>query len=334
MKKLLLFFFLAAGTLLHAQASRPLVAELKRFDVNTVLLREGAFDDYPLWSPDGRYVCANENGNWWVKVDLENVSLYPSTWLNRTIAGNSVETTDNLSEEERSQFTTTTKYDSRRIQTSRNDVIELVMNSNFSVTLLVNRMKVWSTNGDNCHSLSLSPDERYVAFISETNGLMLMDFANAYRIAKLSPQETCINNIYARLDRGQLFKGEKMLNKALADYPKYAPLWHLKSLIYLNKGDTGHAMTYLNTALLYDSANYNYIYYKSQLYFEAGKYDNALLWIGKYIALRPDCLYGYYRRGEILEKKGDTASACENYRLAEARHSKRAKQKLKGLCGN
>ncbi len=327
----LLFIFFTSITL-TALPARPLVQELKRLNVNTVLLREAAIDDWPLWSPDGRFVCINDGGKWWVKVDLDVTSLSPSTWLGRTIGSNSVETVEELPEEERERFRETTKYDPRSVSTAKGDKIELVMESDFGVSLRINSKRIWKTSGDNCHSLSLSPDEKYVAFISESNGLMLMDISDAYKTTQLSPEATLMNTILNQLNSGKTGKGIKTLDKALVQYPGHSEFWYTKSLIYFSEGDSVNAHACVDSAIARVPENFNYVYYKAMLYQLAGDYANAITWIDKYIAMRPHCLYGYYMRAETHEKKGDRESACADYRAAEARHSTRAVKKVKALC--
>src|SRR5690349_16678604 len=77
---------LLAGLLLEAAAGpSALLREMKRLGINTVLvLPSSAIDDYPVWSPDSRYVCANVMDHW-KKVDLGAVVLTAGKWHDDTV---------------------------------------------------------------------------------------------------------------------------------------------------------------------------------------------------------------------------------------------------------
>ena len=49
----------------------------------------------------------------------------------------------------------------------------------FKITLKVAKQGeeskiIWSSSGGNCHSLTISPDEKYVAYLCEMSGLFVM----------------------------------------------------------------------------------------------------------------------------------------------------------------
>jgi hypothetical protein len=142
-----------------------------------LLVESQAIDEWPLWSPDGRQLAINLDGKW-SKLDTESVVLRMGTWQDRkTIAvAHPPPELEDVSAVEVRTWQKSTRFDPRRLTTETGVTIELApegLGTLFRVTSKGLEPEVhWKTSLEKCHSLSLSPDERLVAFLCELNGLV------------------------------------------------------------------------------------------------------------------------------------------------------------------
>lgn len=167
--------FNACGT----NTVKDLNSEMTRLNTESLLIvRSQAIDERPLWSPNSDFIACNIAGKWY-KFRLTNVEFSEARWYGQTIGilatkGTSSELTDN----ERKEFEKVSKFSPRKVETKKGTEIELKMEG-MTVSLIVTKKgeeakKLWTTGGENCHSLALSPDEKYVAYKCEMTGLLIM----------------------------------------------------------------------------------------------------------------------------------------------------------------
>ncbi len=159
--------------------TKNLNSEMTRLKTETVLIVQSqAIDEYPLWSPNSDFVACNIEGKWY-KFRLTNIDLADAKWRGQTIG---VLTTKNayseLTNKEQIEFEKVSKLNPREVKTTNGTKVELTMEG-MSVSLIVTKKgekakKLWTSGGENCHSLVLSPDEKYVAYLCEMNGLLIM----------------------------------------------------------------------------------------------------------------------------------------------------------------
>jgi hypothetical protein len=125
------------------------------------------------------FVACNIQGKWH-KFRLTNIELADAKWRGQTIG---VLTTKDaytsLSDNEQKQFAKVSKFNPREAITKSGTKIELKETGDLSVSLIVTKKgekskTLWTSGGENCHSLVLSPDEKYVAYLCEMNGLLIM----------------------------------------------------------------------------------------------------------------------------------------------------------------
>jgi len=166
-------------TIAQDSTKSTLSTELSRLGVETVLIiNSQSIDEYPLWSSNSDYIGCNIMGKWH-KIRLTDIKLQEATWRKQTIGV--LTTQDAISEmtkDETKDFKKVSKFQPREITTSNGTKIELKMDG-FSVSLIVTKKgqeskTLWTSGGENCHSLTVSPDEKYVAYLCELNGLLVM----------------------------------------------------------------------------------------------------------------------------------------------------------------
>jgi len=158
---------------------KDLNSEMARLKTETVLIvNSQAIDEYPLWSPNSDFVSCNIEDKWY-KFRLTDIDFAEATWRGQTIG---VLTTEDayseLSSKEQAEFEKVSKFNPRKVKTRDGTQIEL-KTEGISVSLIVTRKgqkpeKLWTSDFENCHSLVLSPNEKYVAYLCELNGLLIM----------------------------------------------------------------------------------------------------------------------------------------------------------------
>jgi len=176
--KILVLALLPCCAKISAFKEKSLSTEMIRLGIDTALIvNSNAIDEYPLWSPDSNFVAANVMGKWY-KFDLTKVRLSEAEWHQKKIGILAKNSDLQLGQSEQEEFRRKLKYDMRSVVTNDGDRIEII-SEKLSTALIVTKKgdgskKIWTTNLENCHSLSVSPNEEYVAYLCELNGLFVM----------------------------------------------------------------------------------------------------------------------------------------------------------------
>jgi hypothetical protein len=154
-------------------------SEMTRLKTETVLIVQSqAIDEYPLWSPSSDFIACNIEGKWY-KFRLTNIDLADAKWRGQTIGVlKSRDAYSELTNKEQAEFEKVSKFNPREVKTTDGTKVEFKMEG-MAVSLIVKKKgekakKLWTSGGENCHSLVLSPDEKYVAYLCELNGLLIM----------------------------------------------------------------------------------------------------------------------------------------------------------------
>ncbi len=172
----IVFWSCAAGT---AQSDdNALSEEMTRLDVQTALIYQSqSIDDSPLWSPEGFHLALNDQGNW-IDINLRGIKLWPASWHQKKIgfAVKTLEVTP-LEPSNRKRFQNATRGGSRQISTQSGSTVRLFQDG-LSVSLQIEESDqpsrvLWKSDFENCYNLALSPDESFVAYICELNGLFV-----------------------------------------------------------------------------------------------------------------------------------------------------------------
>lgn len=173
---MLIFFSL---TLIWSQVFQGLEKELDRLKSDfALILPSHEVKDYPLWSADSKFI-AGHVGNDWVKVDLNRVSLMAGYWRGKQPIG-VMKYQPNVSlasDLEISQWKNINKVNPQQITTRSNLKIEFKRkdyDSSLWVSKNASEELIWTANSETCHSLVLSQDEKFLAFICDKNGLIIL----------------------------------------------------------------------------------------------------------------------------------------------------------------
>jgi len=162
-------------------AAAPLDEEMKRLGVRSALvIASEAVDESPVWSPAGDALAVNIEGRWG-RVDLGSVALEPGTWRDKQPIGvlNPPASLSRIEEGTVEKWKKSGTYGARKVVMPDGTTVELRQDE-LSTKLVVTKRDakpktLWTSGFENCHSLALSPDGHYVAYICELNGVVVTE---------------------------------------------------------------------------------------------------------------------------------------------------------------
>jgi hypothetical protein len=156
----------------------PLEREMQRLGVRSALvLRSQAVDEQPFWSPQGDALAINVEGAW-KRLDFKSSTLTEGTWHGTEPIGllsdpplSPVPATDARA------WSESGKTDPLEVVTAAGTRVKIEaedLGSRFVISRKGEKPEtLWSTTLESCHGLSLSPDQRLVAFVCELNGVIV-----------------------------------------------------------------------------------------------------------------------------------------------------------------
>jgi hypothetical protein len=162
-----------------AMSAQDLASAMAALNLRDALVVQSqAVDEHPVWSPSGKQLAVNIEGQW-MQVDLDPFTLKPGTWR----GGQPIGVADPPAKLTPMQAQTVNtwgkghRWAPRKIETRGGTVVELRQEELSTVFVITRRgqspQTLWRSGLENCHSLALAPDEKRVAFICETNGVIV-----------------------------------------------------------------------------------------------------------------------------------------------------------------
>lgn len=181
MKNLVTLILLFVSVAASAQEVTALEKAMKKMKVTTVLVANAeGIDEYPLWSPESDFVACYLYDDWY-KFDLKTMRLVPADWhdLKIGIMNNPKAVSIIKDSTELKRFLAVSPFNAREVVSKSGIRVQLKEGANFAVSLVITKpgkdpQIIWTSGGENCHSLTLSPDQKFVAYLCEMNGLMVM----------------------------------------------------------------------------------------------------------------------------------------------------------------
>jgi hypothetical protein len=168
-----------------AQAADFLKAEMTRLNVHTALLLPSqAVDEFPVWSPDSRFLAANIQGRWF-KVDTSNIDLHEAKWHGQQIGvvGTKLKL-EPMNDDVAAEWSKQGQHGDSNV-TAKSGARAEIQRHELSSSLVVSQGKrrsiIWKSDLENCGALSISPSGSYLAYICERNGVLVMDLERALK---------------------------------------------------------------------------------------------------------------------------------------------------------
>lgn len=154
-----------------------LESEMQRLKVRSALVvRSQAVDEQPYWSPKGDALAVNIEGQW-LRLDLASVTLVAGTWHQKEAVGLGSPSAAPISTAEAEAWGKTGTTGPLEVVTKSGTRVEIVHND-LGSSFVISRKgappeTLWRTSLESCHGLSLSPDDRHVAYVCELNGVIV-----------------------------------------------------------------------------------------------------------------------------------------------------------------
>lgn len=171
------------GLLMAAARPSGIDSIFQAVKADTALVYESqALDEGVFWSPDSSRLALNSEGKWFSITPGANTYAL-SKWRGGAIA---VPTRDAvvtpITADEAAAWRKSTLAAIRKLRIPSGVEIEL-RQEEISTQFIIRRpgqkeKLLWSSDTENCYQPSLSPDQRYVAFLCELNGAMIFDLGS------------------------------------------------------------------------------------------------------------------------------------------------------------
>lgn len=322
----MLFPFVVLG-----EFPRQLSHEMYRLDVQCALVREAeSVDEHIVWSPDGVQLGFNEGGHW-KSIRMDEIFLYPSTWIGMNVGSGMTFCYSSLTQEEVAQFDAVTRYDPREIRTDRGHTVSLEMQG-FATVLKVDGKEWGRTQTTNCHSLSLSPDQRYVAFIAEMSGIMVIDLEFEVMKAALPEHVQKMNAAINKMGANRWSAAMKDFENLANSNPDYKEAAYYQGIAQLFKEDFAKART------CFERLNPTYPDFDlgelllGMICYQLDDYTAAAEHYHKFQALRPNDVTIHIRLGEVCLVIEDDECACSYFEKAVSLGDIGTIQTMKEFC--
>ena len=158
-----------------------LEAEMTRLGVRSALvIASQAIDEHPVWSPKGDALAVNVDGRW-VELRLSPVALEAATWRDNKPIGvvKPPISPSTISESRVRSWEKSAKYGPRKAEMGDGKIVEL-RQEELSTSLIVTppggtAQVLWKSGLENCYGLAVSPDQHYVAYVCELNGVIVTE---------------------------------------------------------------------------------------------------------------------------------------------------------------
>ena len=143
----------------------------------------------PLWSPDSQSLGVNVAGKWFTVVP-SRLTYKTGQWHGVHIAVNQEPPSTPLLTKDVALWTKQV-HSNRDTLTTKDGTILTFKRAGGKTTFIVTEsgkepFTVWTSETESCHDLSLSPDEKLVAYICTVNGVMVSDILSLTAIQDLS----------------------------------------------------------------------------------------------------------------------------------------------------
>jgi hypothetical protein len=169
------------------QGADPLGVAMRKLGVHTILLLESqAVDEMPLWSPDSRFVAVDVEGKWYKLDTWAITALGTAKWHGEEIGTVRDELRSKATAAQVKRWKGKSQNNPREVVSKSGIKVELTqhqedLSTSFVISKGSPKKTLWASWLENCFSPVFSPNEKYVAFICELNGVFVTDIEAAFR---------------------------------------------------------------------------------------------------------------------------------------------------------
>ncbi|MGO9405129.1 MAG: hypothetical protein ACLPVW_16825 [Terriglobales bacterium] len=171
----------------YPPGSDRLGTAMSKLGVHTILLFQSqAVDEMPLWSPDSRFVVVDVEGKWYKLDTWAITALGSAKWHGEEIGAVSDELRSVATVAQVDKWKSKSRTNPREAISKSGIKVQLTQHQeDVSTSFVISRgsqnKTLWTSGLENCYSPVFSPNEKYVAFICELNGVFVTDIEAAFR---------------------------------------------------------------------------------------------------------------------------------------------------------
>lgn len=176
---------------LHADIDTPAFSNILRLaQIDTALVVQSkAVARPPLWSPDSQSLGVNVSGKWFAIVPAK-LTYKTGQWHGVHIAVNPDPPSIPLMTRDVALWTKQAQSKPDTITTKDGTVLTFKRDGQKTSFIVTESGKepftVWTSETESCHDLSISPDQKLVAYVCTVNGVMISDIMSLTAVQDLS----------------------------------------------------------------------------------------------------------------------------------------------------
>lgn len=307
---LLLFVFLGMQFSAFAQYRRDLGKEMDRLDADVALVLRRSLDYMPIWSEDSETLYVNVLNKWFA-MEATRASLVETEIRGRRGGWNQTELLEPVMQEIIDGFDLDNYMSTVRGDTLDNIEASLDFQGFSSIlTIKVDGKEFYrqQSGGEEYLFPKISPDKKYVAFITVMNGLMIVKLPD--NKTKTSKSEKLVNEGIRYMNTNDCDMALKKFDLALEKDSTNGAALHNKAMCLLNQDKLAELKTTIQAAKRHDPEYFENDYIMASLAFLEEDHDKAIELCKTLIQEHPYYYDSYYLLIAIYEAQEDFDKIC------------------------
>lgn len=307
----LLFILLGIQLSASAQYRRDAAKEFERLNVKSALVLNRSLDYCPIWSQSSDTIYVNIIGDWRA-FEVGRLSMIPASVQNKEVGMSNNEIVDAV------DSTIIPTFDLEQCNTAplsaeQGNIVAKIEQEGFSshITITVDGKKYYSqrSGGEVYHSPRISPDGKYVVFVAEMNGLMLVRLPEAkIELSKVDKiNNKALNAYFDKGPKGAIPYYEKSLEIDSTD----ACALHNLAMCQMEMENFSEGKNLIDATRKFHPNNYEADFLDALHSFIQEDFQTCEDICDKLIKEHPYYSLPYYLAATMLEKSGNKERLCE-----------------------
>lgn len=313
-----LFLMLSMSHVASAQYRRNIDKELDRLDADIALVLRRSIDYLPIWSENSDSVYINILEKWYV-LEVTRASLVETEIRGKRGGWNQNELLEPVSQEIIDGFKLD-NYMSKALGDTVDNITASIDHQGLSaaITIKVNdEVFLHQQSGGELYLFPvISPDKKYVVFISEMNGLMLVRLP--HKKERLSKLDKKMNSGIRWMNKNNCDAASRDFNAVIEmDSENPAALYNL-ALCQFNANALEELETTLETLFLVEPNNFEATELKASVHYLKGEYEQSAALCETIMEEHPYYYENYYlllANYEALEELNQICRVMETAQL-------------------
>lgn len=301
-----------------SQYRRNLDKELDRLDTDIALILSRSLDYMPIWSDSSDAVYVNIL-DYWYTFNITQTSLVESEIRGKKGAWNQNELLEPIDDAIVANFELDDYMENARIAEQGN-VKATIEQQGFSSILIIEvdgkEFYRQQSGGEVYLFPAISPDGKYLVFISEMNGLMLVRLP--HKTAKMSKLDKILNKGIRSMNKNDCEYSMKHFKEALEIDSTNVTALHNLALCQFNLNLLEELAITLSKGLRHDPGNFESQELLASLHYLNGEYEEAAEICEVIMDAQPYYYENYYLLLAVYEAMEELKPICRTLEKAQA----------------